>query len=78
MDNEKYKKRAIKKSFIILEKATELAVEHRDVESMLAISDRWTMFAEILGDSSLKEIPIGFIGQEKNDREDKASHKRKG
>jgi hypothetical protein len=36
------------------------------------------MFAEILGDSSLKEIPIGFIGQEKNDREDKASHKRKG
>jgi hypothetical protein len=73
--DKKYK-RSIKKSFDVLDKATTLALEHRDVDSLIAIADRWIIFAERLSDGNIEELPIGFISQEKNDR-DKASDKRK-
>ena len=73
---DKHYKKSIKKSFGVLEKATELAVAHRDVESLIAIADRWVMFGERINEVNLEELPIGFISQEKNDR-DKAGNKRK-
>lgn len=73
---DKHYKKSIKKSFSALEKATELAIAHRDVESLIAIADRWVMFGERINDVNLEELPIGFISQEKNDR-DKAGDKRK-
>lgn len=43
--------------------AMQYAVDHRDIESMLAVSDRWfRLYAEINGD--FKDVPpmkLGFI-----------------
>ena len=74
---DKQYKKSVKKTFSTLEKATQLALEHRDVDSLIAISDRWIIFAERLNDGDVEELPIGFISQERNDR-DKTSDKRKG
>lgn len=73
---DKQYKKSIKKSFRTLEKATELALDHRDIESLIAIADRWIIFADRLSDANVEELPIGFISQERNDR-DKTSDKRK-
>lgn len=73
---DKQYKKSMKKSFQILERATELALQHRDIEALIAIADRWVLFADRLNETDTEELPIGFISQEKNDR-DKAGHKRK-
>ena len=50
--------------------AFEYALEHRDVDSMLAVSDRWLrLYAMISLDSEEKEsLKMGFVGVE-NDQQ---------
>lgn len=75
MEDKNFKK-AMKKTFKALEDATQLAIQNRDIEALIAISDRWAVLADSMINSKENHL-IGFVGQEKNDRE-KAGDKRKG
>ena len=66
-----------KKAYKALSAATKLAIVNRDIDALLAISDRWSILAERSEDMVTEDMPIGFGVQSKNDRE-KARHKRKG
>lgn len=61
----------------ILEDATTLAIENRDVEALVAISDRWYALMESADHNSHEKIVVGFTNQENIDDQSKAKHKRK-
>jgi len=59
-----------------LNDAEKLASENRDVEALVAISDRWYALMESL-DEEDKKIIVGFTGKEKHDDDAKRHDKRK-
>lgn len=76
--------KATKKAFKVLKRAEKFAEEHRDIEALIAIADRWAILSErLVGDHEDTDFSIGFVSQESNGRVDesgrkKARDKRKG
>ena len=70
-------KKIIKRFVKTLDKAEELARENRDVEALVAISDRWYALMESMDEESQQRLALGFVSKEKQDDSGKADHKRK-
>lgn len=70
-------KKFIKKMIRTLEAAEKMAVENRDVELLVAISDRWYALMDGISESDQHKLTIGFIDQEKSNDDRKANNKRK-
>lgn len=61
-----------------LKKAEKIAVENRDAELLVAISDRWYAFSHSDEDDAQSNFALGFINQENGDDSRKTADKRKG
>ncbi|NBR22909.1 MAG: hypothetical protein EBU08_03815 [Micrococcales bacterium] len=73
MNHEKMMKKFVR----TLKKAEKMALQNRDAELLVAISDRW--YALMDGPHGEDgRIPIGFVKQENDNDSGKASNKRKG
>lgn len=59
-----------------LNDAEKLASENRDVEALVAISDRWYALMESINEEE-KKIIVGFTSKEKHDDDAKRHDKRK-
>jgi hypothetical protein len=71
-------KKIIQKVIKNLEQAEKLALENRDVESLVIISDRWYSLIDNINHNDSNKLNIGFVSQEKNDDSGKTSNKRSG
>lgn len=71
-------KKIVKRFVASLGKAEELAIQNRDVEALVAISDRWYALMESMDEESQNRLALGFISQEKENDSGKATDKRKG
>ena len=70
-------KKIIKHYVETLERAKSLAIENRDVEALVAISDRWYALMESLDEEGQHKVVLGFSNQEKTDDSRKTIDKRK-
>lgn len=64
---------AFAQSAIALAKAQEIAEYNRDIDAIIAISDRWGVLARTLelGDEEQQKLPIGFtVDKEESDEHD--------
>jgi hypothetical protein len=76
---EKYFKKAIRKSFKALKASTELANQNRDTEALIAIADRWILIADrLFNQEDDRSFGIGFISKENDVTVDQPGRKKAG
>jgi hypothetical protein len=71
-------KKIIKHYVETLEQAKHLAIQNRDVEALVAISDRWYALMDSMDEEGQNKIVLGFTSQENDDDSRKTGNKRKG